>query len=30
MEARPFMLPAFERSKKPIVDAVFKRVIQKN
>jgi len=29
MEARPFMLPAFERSKKPIVDAVFKRVIQK-
>jgi len=29
MEARPFMFPAFERSKKPIVDAVFKRVIQK-
>ncbi len=29
MEARPFMLPAFEKSKKPIVNAVFNRVKRK-
>ena len=29
MEARPFMLPAFEKSKKPILNAVFNRVIKK-
>ena len=29
MEARPFMLPAFEKSKKPIVMAVFNRVKKK-
>ena len=29
MEARPFMLPAFEKSKKPIMNAVFRRVVQK-
>ena len=29
MEARPFMLPAFEKSKKPIINAVFKRVKNK-
>ena len=29
MEARPFMLPAFEKSKKPILDATFTRVVGK-
>ena len=29
MEARPFMLPAFEKSKKPILDATFRRVVGK-
>ena len=29
MEARPFMLPAFEKSKKPIINAVFNRVKRK-
>ena len=29
MEERPFMLPAFEKSKKPIINAVFKRVKNK-
>ena len=29
MEPRPFMLPAFEKSKKPIINAVFKRVKNK-
>ena len=29
MEARPFMFPAFEKSKKPIINAVFKRVKNK-
>ena len=29
MEARPFMLPAFEKSKKPILNAVFNRVKKK-
>jgi HK97 gp10 family phage protein len=29
MEPRPFMLPAFEKSKKPILDAVFNRVKRK-
>ena len=29
MEARPFMLPAFEKIKKPIINAVFKRVKNK-
>ena len=29
MEARPFMLPAFEKSKKPILDATFRRVVRK-
>ena len=29
MEARPFMLPAFEKSKKPIFDATFRRVVRK-
>lgn len=29
MEARPFMLPAFEKSKKPITEATFKRVVKK-
>jgi HK97 gp10 family phage protein len=29
MEARPFMLPAFEKSKKPIINAVFNRVKNK-
>ena len=29
MEARPFMFPAFEKSKKPILNAVFKRVKNK-
>ena len=29
MEARPFMLPAFEKSKKPILDATFTRVVRK-
>ena len=29
MEARPFMFPAFEKSKKPILNAVFNRVIKK-
>jgi HK97 gp10 family phage protein len=29
MEPRPFMLPAFEKSKKPIINAVLKRVKNK-
>jgi len=29
MQPRPFMLPAFEKSKKPIMNAVFRRVVQK-
>ena len=29
MEARPFMFPAFEKSKKPIINAVFNRVKKK-
>ena len=29
MQPRPFMLPAFEKSKKPIINAVFKRVVRK-
>lgn len=29
MEPRPFMLPAFEKSKKPILDATFTRVVRK-
>ena len=29
MQPRPFMFPAFEKSKKPIVDAVFKRIVTK-
>ena len=29
MDPRPFMLPAFEKSKKPILNAVFKRVKSK-
>ena len=29
MDPRPFMLPAFEKSKKPIINAVFKRVKNK-
>ena len=29
MEPRPFMLPAFEKSKKPIFDATFRRVVRK-
>ena len=29
MEPRPFMLPAFEKSKKPIINAVLNRVKQK-
>ena len=29
MEPRPFMLPAFEKSKKPIINAVFNRVKSK-
>ena len=29
MEARPFMLPAFEKSKKPIINAVLNRVKSK-
>ena len=29
MQARPFMLPAFEKSKKPILDATFRRVVRK-
>ena len=29
MEPRPFMLPAFEKSKKPIINAVFNRVKRK-
>ena len=29
MQPRPFMLPAFEKSKKPIINAVFKRVKNK-
>tara|TARA_R110002126_G_scaffold156963_1_gene304388 strand:- start:63 stop:512 length:450 start_codon:yes stop_codon:yes gene_type:complete len=29
MQPRPFMLPAFEKSKKPILDAVFNRVKRK-
>jgi len=29
MEPRPFMLPAFEKSKKPITEATFKRVVKK-
>ena len=29
MEPRPFMLPAFEKSKKPIFDATFTRVVRK-
>lgn len=29
MEARPFMLPAFEKSKKPIINAVINRITQK-
>jgi len=29
MQPRPFMLPAFEKSKKPILNAVFNRVKQK-
>ena len=29
MQPRPFMLPAFEKSKKPILDATFRRVVGK-
>ena len=29
MQPRPFMLPAFEKSKKPIINAVLKRVKNK-
>ena len=29
MDPRPFMLPAFEKSKKPILNAVFKRIKSK-
>ena len=29
MQPRPFMLPAFEKSKKPILDATFRRVVRK-
>jgi len=29
MEPRPFMLPAFEKSKKPVINAVLKRVKNK-
>ena len=29
MEPRPFMFPAFEKSRKPIEQAVFKRVVKK-
>ena len=29
MQPRPFMLPAFEKSKKPIINAVFNRVKRK-
>ena len=29
MDPRPFMLPAFEKSKKPITEATFKRVVKK-
>ena len=29
MQPRPFMLPAFEKSKKPILDATFTRVVRK-
>jgi len=29
MQPRPFMLPAFEKSKKPILEATFKRVVKK-
>jgi len=29
MQPRPFMLPAFEKSKKPITEATFKRVVKK-
>ena len=29
MQPRPFMLPAFEKSKKPIINAVFNRVKKK-
>jgi hypothetical protein len=29
MQPRPFMLPAFEKSKKPIINAVLNRVKQK-
>ena len=29
MEPRPFMLPAFEKSKKPIINATFNRVKRK-
>jgi HK97 gp10 family phage protein len=29
MEPRPFLLPAFEKSKKPIINAVFNRVKRK-
>ena len=29
MDPRPFMLPAFEKSKKPIINAVFNRVKKK-
>ncbi len=29
MEPRPFMLPAFEKNKKPIINAVFNRVKRK-
>jgi len=29
MQPRPFMLPAFEKSKKPIINAVFQRVKNK-
>ena len=29
MQPRPFMLPAFEKSKKPILDATFGRVVRK-
>ena len=29
MQPRPFMLPAFEKSKKPIINAVINRITQK-
>ena len=29
MQPRPFMLPAFEKSKRPIINAVYRRVVRK-